>query len=159
MEEENWKKLAEATLTELELTEDLLDSQLLFLDTVSQLAASTKAVDTVRVIKWVNNSPVGTACDHTNAGILHPKAVTVTTVAQNSLNRGAPTTTPTPSFPVVTSVAPRTAKSTNNMPLVTEQCSIIYLPNTGYVQVHQSTTTPQGTNALSVTELLKHRLL
>ena len=41
LEEENRKKLAEATLTELELTEDLSDSQSEFLDTVSQLAAST----------------------------------------------------------------------------------------------------------------------
>ena len=46
LEEEKRKKLAEATLTELELTEDLSDSQSEFLDTISQLAASTKADDT-----------------------------------------------------------------------------------------------------------------
>ena len=47
LEEENRKNLAEATLTELELTEDLSDSQSEFLDTVSQLGASTKADDNV----------------------------------------------------------------------------------------------------------------
>ena len=65
LEEENRKKLAEATLTELELTEDLSDSQSEFLDTVSQLAASTKADDAVRVSEWVNNSPVASASDPT----------------------------------------------------------------------------------------------
>ena len=39
LEEENRMKLAEATLTELELTEYLSDSQSEFLDTASQLAA------------------------------------------------------------------------------------------------------------------------
>ena len=150
-EEENRKKLAQATLTELELTEDLPDSQSEFLDTVSQLAASTKADDTVRVSEWVNNSHVATASDPTNAGILNSIAVTGTTEAQNSVNRGAPTTTPTPSFPVVTPVAAPTATTTDNMPLATGQGSIVYQPNTGHVQVPQSTTTPQGTNAPSVT--------
>ena len=106
LEEEHRKKLAEPTLTELELTEDLSDSQSEFLDTVSQLAASTKADDTVRVSDWVSNSPVATASDPTNTVILEPNVAIVTTAAQNSVNRGPPTTTPTPSFPVVTPVAP-----------------------------------------------------
>ena len=83
LEEENRKKLAEATLTELELTEDLSDSQSEFLDTVSQLAASTKADNTVRVSEWVNNSPVATASDPTNTVILEPNVVIVTTAAQS----------------------------------------------------------------------------
>ena len=151
LEEENRTKLAEATLTELELTEDLSDSQSEFLDTVSQLTASTKADDTVRVSEWVNNSPVASASDPTNTVILEPNIVIVTTAAQNSVNRGAPTTTPTPSFPVVTPVALPTASTTNNMPPATGPASIVYLPNTGHVQVPQSTTTLQGTNAPSVT--------
>ena len=122
------KKSTEATLTELELTEDLSVSQTEFLDTVSQLAASTKADNTVRVSEWVNNSPVGTASDPTKARNLYPDAVTGTTAAQHSVNRGAPTTSPTPSFPP-------TAPTTNNMPLVTGQGSIVYLPNTRHVQV------------------------
>ena len=151
LEEDNRKKLAEATLTELELTEDLSDSQSEFLDTVSQLAASTKADDTVRVSEWVNNSPVATASGPTNTVNLEPNVVIVTTAAQNSVNREAPTTTPTPSFPVVTPVALPTASTTNNMPSATGPGSIVYLPNTGHVQVPQSTTTLQGTNAPSVT--------
>ena len=130
LEAENRKKLAEATLTELELTEDLSDSQSEFLDTVSQLAASTKADNTGRVSEWVNNSPVATTSDPTNAGNLNPIAATDITAAQNSVNRGAPTTTPTPSFPVKTPVALPTATTTNNMPLATGQGSIVYLPNT-----------------------------
>ena len=106
LEEENRKKLAEATLTELELTEDLSASQSEFLDTNSQLATSTKADDTVRGSEWINNSPVDTASDPTNTVILEPNVVIVITAAQKSVNRGAPTTTPTPSFPVVTPVAP-----------------------------------------------------
>ena len=90
--EENRKKLAEATLTELELTEDLSDSQSEFLDTVSQLATLTKADDALRVSEWVNNSPVGSASDPTKTVSLEPNAVIVTTAAQNSVNRGAPTT-------------------------------------------------------------------
>ena len=150
LEEENGKKLAEATNTELELTEDLSDSQSEFLDTVSQLAASTNADDTLRVSGWVNNSTVATARDPTNTVILEMNAVIIANTAQTSVNRGAPTTTPKPSFPVVTPVAP-TAPMTNNIPLATGQGSKIYLPSTGPVQVPQSTTTPQGTNAPSVT--------
>ena len=135
LEEENRKKLAEATLTELELTEDLSDSQSEFLDTVSQLAASTKADDTVRVSEWVNNSPVATASDPTNTVTLEPNVVIVTTAAQSSVNRGAPTTTPTPSFPVVTPVALPNSSTTNNIPSATGPGSIVYLPNTGHVQV------------------------
>ena len=153
LEEENRKKLAEATLTDLELTEDLSDSQSEFLDTVSQLAASTKADDTVRVSEWVNNSPVATASDPTNPFILEPNAVIVTTAAQNSVNRGAPTTNLPPSVPVVTPtpIAPPAAPTITNIPLATGQGSIIYLPSTGPAQVPQSTTTSQGTNAASVT--------
>ena len=150
LEEENRKKLAEATLTELELTENLSDSQSDFLDTVSQLAASTKTDDTARVSEWVNNSPVATASDPTNTVILEPNVVIVTTAAQNSVNRGAPTATPTPSFPVVTPVTHPTATTTNNMHLASGQGSVVYLPNTGHVQVPQSTTTSQGTNAPSI---------
>ena len=154
LEEENRNELAEATLTELELTEDVSVSQSEFLDTVSQLATSTKADDTVRrVSECGNNSPVATASDPTKDGNLYPNAVIVTTAARSSVNRGARTTTPTPSFPVVTHVATPTAKTTNNMPLVMRQGSVVYIPNTGHVQVPQLTTTPEGTIALSVTAI------
>ena len=130
LEEENRKKRAEATLTELELTEDLSDSQSELLDTVSQLAASTKADVAVS---------------------LQPNAVIVTTATQNSVNRGAPTTNPPPSIPVVTSIAPPAAPTINNIPLAMGQGSITNLPSTGPAEIPQSTTTSQGTNAASVT--------
>ena len=151
LEEENRKKLAEATLTELELTEDLSDSQSEFLDIVSQLVASTKADDAVRVSEWVNNSPVASASDPTKTVGLEPNAVVVTAAAQNSVNRGAPTTNLPLSVPVVTPIAAPVAPTINNISLDTGQGSIIYLPSTGHAQVPQSTTTSQGTNAASVT--------
>ena len=73
LEEENRKKLAEATLTELELTDDLWDSQSELLDTVSQKAAPTKADDTLRVREWFNNSPVATASHPTNTEVFEPE--------------------------------------------------------------------------------------
>ena len=127
------------------------DAQSEFLDTVSQLAASTKADDAVRVSEWVNNSPVASASDPTNTVSLEPNAVIVTTATQNSVNRGAPTTNPPPSIPAVTPIAPQAAPTINNIPLATGPGSIVYLPNTDHVQVPQSTTTLQGTNAPSVT--------
>ena len=153
LEEGNRKKLAEATLTELELTEDLSDSQSEFLDTVSQLAASTKADDTARVSEWVNNSPVATASDPTNAGISNPIAANGITAAQSSVNKGVPTTNPPPTIPVETPVAPPTVPTADNIPPTTGPGSIFYLPSTGPVQAPQSTTTSHGLNAASVTAM------
>ena len=132
------------------MTEDLSDSQSDFRDTVSQLAPSIKADDTVRVSEWFNNSPVVTASDPTNTVILTPNAVIVNTASQNSVNRRARTTNHPPSIPIVSPVAPPAAPTTNNMPLATGQRSTIYLQSTGPVQVPQSATTSQGTNAASV---------
>ena len=148
MAEENRKKLAEATLTELELTDDLSDSQSELLDTVTQLATSTKADDTLRVSEWINNSPVATASHPTNTAVLDPNTVTVTTAAPKSVNMGAPTTTPSPSIPVVTSVTPPTSPTTNDMPSGTGLSSLVYLPTTGPVQNPQQTTTSPGTSSL-----------
>ena len=66
LQEENRKKL-EATLTELELREDLSDSQPNLEETLSQLSVSSKADDTARVNDWVNNSPIVTEPAPTNA--------------------------------------------------------------------------------------------
>ena len=123
------------------------DSQSEFLDTVSQLAASTKAEDAVRV----NNSAVASASDPTNTVSLEPNAVFVTTETQNSVNRGAPTTNPPPGIPVLTPIGPPAAPTTNNIPLAMGQGSIINLPSTGPAQIPQSTTTSQGRNVASVT--------
>ena len=98
LEEENRKKLAEATSNELELTDDLSDSQSELINTVSQFATSTKADDTLRVSEWVNKSSVATASHPTSTAVSDPKTVTVTTAAPKSVNVGAPTTTPPQAF-------------------------------------------------------------
>ena len=54
LQEENRKKLAEATLTELELRDDLSDSQPNLEETLSKLSVSSKADETARINDWVN---------------------------------------------------------------------------------------------------------
>ena len=61
---------------------------------------------------------------------------------------GAPTTAPSPSFPVVSSVTSPTAPTTNVMPSGTGQGSLVYPPTTGPVQNPQQTTTSTGTSSL-----------
>ena len=61
---------------------------------------------------------------------------------------GATTTTPSPSIPVVTSVTPPTAPTTNDMPSVTGLGSIVYLPTRAPVQNPKQTTTSPGTSPL-----------
>ena len=60
LQEENRKKIAEATFTELELRDDLSDSQPNLEGTLSKLSVSSKADETARINDWVNNSPVVT---------------------------------------------------------------------------------------------------
>ena len=67
LQEENWKKLAEATLTELESRDDLSDSQPNLEETLLKLSVSSKADETARINDWVNNSPIVTEPTPTNA--------------------------------------------------------------------------------------------
>ena len=57
LEAENRKRLAEATLAELELREDLSDIHVDFHDTLSRLSAASHRAETERIHKWINNSP------------------------------------------------------------------------------------------------------
>ena len=57
LEEDNRKRLAEATLTELELREDLSDLNVDFHDTLSRLSATSHKAETQRIHEWINNSP------------------------------------------------------------------------------------------------------
>ena len=100
LEEESWRKQAEATLTERPLLYDLSDSQTQFLYT-----ATSRFNECWRY---------GTSS--TNTKMLDPKANTVTTAAQTSVNRVVHTTTSPPSIPVVTSVAPPAKPMTNKLP-------------------------------------------
>ena len=57
LEEENRRKLAEATLAEMALREDLSDSNTDFHQTLSRLSASSNGNETKRISEWINNSP------------------------------------------------------------------------------------------------------
>ena len=53
LKEINKKKLAGATLTELELTEDLLDASQSLRDALSEISAHSESVKPVKLINWV----------------------------------------------------------------------------------------------------------
>ena len=59
LEEENRRKLAQATLVEMELRDDLSDSNADFRESLSRLGASSEGKETARINDWVNNSPSG----------------------------------------------------------------------------------------------------
>ena len=57
LQEENRKRLAEAHLAELELTEDLSETNEDFQETLSRLSGASAADETRRIKDWVDNSP------------------------------------------------------------------------------------------------------
>ena len=59
LEEENRRKVAEATLVEMELREDLSESNADFHESLSGLGASSERNETARINDWVRNSPSG----------------------------------------------------------------------------------------------------
>ena len=59
LEEENRRKLAEATLAEMELRDDLSDSNAEFHESLSRLGDSSEGKETASINDWVNNSPSG----------------------------------------------------------------------------------------------------
>ena len=59
LEEENRRKLAEATLAEMELRDDLSDSNAEFHESLRRLGDSSEGKRTARINDWVNNSPSG----------------------------------------------------------------------------------------------------
>ena len=58
MQEENRKKLAAATLIEVERQDDLSETNAGFNETLSQLSKDIHEHQSVRVTDWVNNSPI-----------------------------------------------------------------------------------------------------
>ena len=78
LEEENRRKLAEATLTEMALRDDLSDSNTDFHETLSRLSASSRGKETERISDWINNSP---SVAEANAP---PPVATTTTSASNN---------------------------------------------------------------------------
>ena len=76
--EENRRKLAEATLTEMALRDDLSDSNTDFHETLSRLSASSRGKETERISDWINNSPSVTEAN------APPPVTTTTTSASNN---------------------------------------------------------------------------
>ena len=74
VQEENRKKLAAATLIELELQEDLLEINGGFNDTLSQLSKDSDEQQSARVNDWVNNSPtlISATNQRINVPLKHP---------------------------------------------------------------------------------------
>ena len=58
LEEENRKQLAEATLAELELQEDLSELNISFHDTFSRLSATSHRAVIEQIHEWINISPI-----------------------------------------------------------------------------------------------------
>ena len=56
LEEDDRKRLGEETLTELELTEDVLEASQSLRDELSELSAHSQGVKSVRLINWVSDS-------------------------------------------------------------------------------------------------------
>ena len=171
LEEENRKRLAEATLAELELREDLSDLHVDFHDTLSRLSAASRRAETERINEWINNSPnvaknniQSTNEDQVKSapnGSLNTytpvplpqtvenqaiaEATTTTTGATGGLilTASVPQTLPsTPPVPIVQQVAPPTG-SPAGVPAVS--VAPLTIPMTG------STTTTRITNVLNQT--------
>ena len=171
LEEENRKRLAEATLAKLELREDLPDLHVDFHDTLSRLSAASRRAETERINEWINSSPnvaenniqstieaqVKSAPNETlntytpvplpqtvgNQAIA--EAITTTTGARGGLilTASVPQTLPsTPPVPIVQQVAPPTGSPTG-VPAVS--VAPLTKPMTS------STTTTRITNVLNQT--------
>ena len=67
VQEENRKKLAEATLIELELQDDLSETNEEFQETLSQLSKESHEHQSTRVNDWMNNSPTLTSATNQRA--------------------------------------------------------------------------------------------
>ena len=77
LEEENRKRLAEATLTELELRDDLTEENVEMQESLSRLSRTSRGETTDRVNDWINNSPDPTANNdsHERDAVLPPVVV------------------------------------------------------------------------------------
>ena len=133
LQEENRKKLAEATLTELELRDDLSDSQPNLEETLSKLSVSSKADETARLNDWVNNSPIVTEPAPTNARSVTlplPEQIVLPATTKNSvvnpvtgIGNVHPTTAPV-------------ASTSNNSPQMQLRNNTVSLPTMAATHLH-----------------------
>ena len=151
LEEENRKRLAEATLAELELREDLSDLNADFQDTLSRLSATSHKAETQRIHEWINNSPSvaetniqstseapGTSAPFGNLNT-HTTVPPPQTAENQAITEAVMTTTEVTGGLILTASVPQTSTST--------------LPVPTYLQVAPPTISPTGVPAVSVPSL------
>ena len=83
LEEENRRKLAEAILVEMEIREDVSESNADFHKSLSRLGASSEGEEKARINDWVNNLPSAAQTEmHPSIGAQATKALTDTLEVQ-----------------------------------------------------------------------------
>ena len=145
LQEENREKFAEATLTELELRDDLSDSKPNLEETLSKFLVSSKADETARINDWVNNSPVVTEPAPTNAR-------SVTLPLQEQVVRHATTinsvVNPVTGIANVHTTTAPVASTSNNLPAMQLRNNTVPQPTmtAAHLPVNFSVTSTQTTN-------------
>ena len=151
LEEENRKRLAEATLAELELREDLSDLNADFHDTLSRLSATSHKAETQRIHEWINNSP-----NLAEANIQSTSEAPGTSAPFGTLNTH--TTVPPPQTAenqAITEAVMTTTEVTGGLILTASvpQTPTSTLPVPTSLQVAPPTFSPTGVPAVSVPSL------
>ena len=151
LEEENRKRLAEATLAELELREDLSDLNVDYHDTLSRLSATSHGAETQRSHETNNNSP---NADENN--IQSTSEVPVTSAPIKTVNTH--TTVPPPQTvenQAITEAVMTTTVVTGGLILFASvpQTSTSTLPVSTAHQVAPPNTSPIGVPTVSVPSL------
>ena len=150
LEEENRKRLAQATLAELELREDLSDLHVDFHDTLSRLSAASHRAETERIHEWINNSPnvvekiiqstsEAPVTSAPNETLNTYTLVTPQTAENQAIAEAVMTTTGATGGLILTASVPQTLPST--------------LPVPKALQVAPPTSSPTGVPAVSVPSL------
>ena len=150
-EEENRKRIAGATLAELELREDLSDLHVDFHDTLSRLSATSHRAKTHRIHEWIkkspnlaeNNIPSTSEAPVTSAPIgklsTHTTVPPTQTLENQAITEAVMTTTEVTGGLILTASVPQTLTSTQPAPTA--------------LQVAPPTNSPTGIPAVSVPSL------
>ena len=148
LEEEKRKRLAEATLAELELREDLSDLHVDFHDTLSRLNAASHRAETEQIHEWISTSPnvVGTNIQSTSEAPVtsapnetlntYTLVPTPQTVEYQAVAKAVMTTTGATGGLILTASVPQTLPSTLPVPIA--------------LQVAPPTSSPTDVPAVSV---------
>ena len=150
LEEENRKRLAEATLAELELRKDLSDLNVDFHDTLSRLSATSHKAETQRIHEWTNNSPNVAETNNQSTseepgtsapfGTINTNTTVHPAQTENqAIMEAVMTTTEVTGGMILTASVPQTPTNTRHVPTA--------------LQVAPSTNSPTGVPAVSVPSL------